>query len=140
MPKWYTAEDSKAHFVRRQKGKGKKGPKPTKLRRNITPGTVLILLAGRFRGRRVVFLKQLNSGLLLVTGPYKVNGVPLKRVNQAYCIPTSTKVSISGVNADSVDDEFFGRKRAQRGRRGEEDYYTVGQKGDEGTKTKEEKK
>ena len=69
----------------------------------------MILLSGKHRGRRVVVLKSLQSGNLLVTGPHCINGVPLKRVNAAYVIRTSTKVSVDGVTAN-VDDSFFKRQ------------------------------
>ena len=41
-----------------------------------------------------------------MTGPYAINGVPLKRVNPAYVIATSTRVSLDGVAAN-VDETHF---------------------------------
>ena len=81
-------------------------PRAVQARKSIQPGNVVILLSGRHRGRRVVVLKNLPSGNLLVTGPYALNGVPLKRVNSAYVIATSTNISLNGVAAN-VDDAFF---------------------------------
>jgi large subunit ribosomal protein L6e len=101
---WYPADDEKKRVPRRK-------PKAPKERKGITPGQVLILLSGRFRGKRVVFLKQLTSGLFLVTGPFKINGVPLKRVNKAYVIKTSASVNIKGADVSKFDDALFKREK-----------------------------
>jgi len=120
-PRYYPAEDV------RQPKKSRKTPKPTALRPSITPGTVLILLAGRFRGKRVVFLKQLESGLLLVTGPYKINGVPLRRVNQAYVIATSTKIELGDSKVDDkINDAYFAKAPTKGARSAEEEFFEEG--------------
>ena len=65
--------------------------------------------------QRVVFLKQLETGLLLVTGPYQINGVPLRRVSQTYVIATRTKVDLSGFEVpDKFNDVYFRRSENKK--------------------------
>merc|ERR1712212_891130 len=107
-PRFYPTEDVKKPLRHR------KTSRPSKLRKSLTPGTVVILLAGRHKGKRVVFVKDLqDSGLILVTGPYKVNGVPLRRVPQSYVIATTTKIDISGCNAEMDAGLFKRQKKAK---------------------------
>lgn len=101
--------------------------RPTVLRPSLVPGSVLIVLAGRFRGKRVVYLKSLGNGVLLVTGPFKINGVPLRRVNARYVIATSTSVDLAGVNVEKYDEKYFAREKEAKKTK-EEQFYDGGKK------------
>merc|ERR1712210_106307 len=89
-----------------------------KVRASLTAGTVAIVLAGVHKGKRVVVLKQLGTGLLLITGPHKLNGCPLRRVNQRYLVATSTKLDISKVSVpENIDDKYFARVKAEKSKK-----------------------
>ena len=99
--RYYPAEDA-------AKAKGV-APKrnPPKVRASITPGTVVILLAGRFRGKRVVVLKALTSGLLLVSGTttihFCVGGVQHRQT--ANCSNSISNIIISNNSNTGTDTD-----------------------------------
>lgn len=97
--------------------------KPMKLRKSLKPGSVLILLAGRYRGKRVVLLKALEDNTLLVTGPFKINGVPLRRVNASYVIGTSTTIDVSGADVSKFNVAYFTRDRSSESKPTEEELF-----------------
>lgn len=61
----------------------------------------------------------------MILGPYELNGVPLRRVNQKYVIATSTKVSLAGVDVASIDDALFKREPTSE-KEGEEALFSAG--------------
>merc|ERR1712168_1071417 len=118
-PAFYAAQLNKKRKIKRK-------PKTNfkRLRPSITPGTVCVVVAGVHKGKRVVFLKRLASGLCLVNGPFKINACPLRRINQIYLIATSTKLPIGKVEIPAnINDNYFRRTKAVRAKKEEGDIF-----------------
>ena len=69
--------------------------------------------------------------MLLVTGPFKVNGVPLRRINARYVIATSTTVDLKGVDEkvlEKVSEDGYFTKDKKSKKTGEEAFFKQGEK------------
>lgn len=100
-----------------------KPARPERLRKGLTPGTVVIVLAGRFKGRRMIYLKELAPGFLLLNGPYCVNKVPLLKMRQDYVIVTSTKIAIPQVDLSAVTMKYFEKPRKAKKEHSQTDFF-----------------
>ncbi|XP_037946174.1 60S ribosomal protein L6 [Teleopsis dalmanni] len=96
-------------------------------RSNLVPGRVLIMLAGRHQGKRVVLLKVLSSGLLLVTGPFSLNSCPLRRVSQRYVIGCKARVNLGDYKLpEHINDSYFRRLKIKKEKKtGEADIFAT---------------
>jgi large subunit ribosomal protein L6e len=110
-------------------------PRPTKgcfkkhkrnTRKSLIPGRVVILVAGKHKGKRVVVLKVLQTGLLLITGPFSLNSCPLRRISQRYIIATQTRINMEKVVIpDHINDAYFKRDHKKKRNRGEGEIFAA---------------
>ena len=53
-----------------------------------------------------------SDRLTVPSGPYKLNGCPVRRVPQHLMVTTSLKIDISGVTVPAnMDDKYFSKKK-----------------------------
>lgn len=71
----------------------------------------------------IAFIDPLSHHSFPISGPFKLNGVPLRRVNQSYLIATSTKVEIGECNLEKFDDKYFAKKVAKKKKKGEGEFF-----------------
>jgi len=97
--------------------KGTKKVHSRKIRSSLQPGRIAIILSGKYAGKRVVVVKHLPSNLVVVSGPFRLNRVPLRRVDAAYLIGTSVQINLPEIlkkELSEVTDDHFSKKLKEK--------------------------
>jgi len=107
LPTKYINQPGRIAFKRHKK------VHPGKVRSSLQPGRIAIILSGKYAGKRVVVVKHLPSRLVVVSGPFRLNRVPLRRVDAAYLIGTSVQINLPEVlknELSEITDDHFSKK------------------------------
>lgn len=68
-------------------------------------------------------IKMVLIGLFIFSGPFLINGCPLRRISQNYVIATSTKIDLASKIPKKFNDDYFKRKREKRAKKEEGDIF-----------------
>mmetsp|Transcript_29247 Transcript_29247/g.57225 ORF Transcript_29247/g.57225 Transcript_29247/m.57225 type:complete len:203 (+) Transcript_29247:25-633(+) len=98
----------KLNFLKKKKTKGiNKKKKANKSHEKIKKGSVIILLGLKFQGKKAILLKITKKGFFVISGPFSINGIPLRRINPRYALPTEINVDLSNMKLGFINDNYF---------------------------------
>jgi len=78
-----------------------------KQRKNFKEGSIVILLGAKFQGKKAVLLKITKNGLFIISGPFSINGISLRRINPRYVAPTEIEVDLFELKLGFLNDNYF---------------------------------
>lgn len=82
--------------------------KPQTPRTDLTVGDMVVVLEGRYAGSKVIFLKQINDNMAIVSGVKEINNIGIFKINERYLFKLS--VNIGNISTDSITDDIYESK------------------------------
>ena len=62
----------------------------------------------------------------MISGPMKLNGCPMRRINQIYLLATENSIDVSAVKVpETINDDYFRHARAEKVKKGDGDIFTT---------------
>nr|UXY86672.1 60S ribosomal protein L6B [Cryptomonas paramecium] len=70
-------------------------------------GSVAIISFGKLRGKKAIILRTTKCRMFVISGPFSLNGISIRRIKYNHLIPTQNRLNISSVDTKIFDDEYF---------------------------------
>jgi ribosomal protein L14E/L6E/L27E len=98
-------------IINSMKKKNKKilNPGATENKKNnkFNIGSIIILLGSKLKGKKSILLKKTREGLFVISGPFCINGISLRRIHPRFVLPTEIKIELNNFNLHFLNDDYF---------------------------------